>query len=141
MNNDPLYIAVANQMQKGPSYGRFAKGSTLETRRDFLQKHRNVISKVTAILPREKVVVLAAISKAGAKYGVDKAVQFAKNLRDCTFNGHDDPALKLWHYLLNTKHDSVPIYKTTITAVRAFCEGRTLYKIREAESDIELEQQ
>lgn len=122
---------------KGPRYGRFLKGSTEASREAYLKKHHGVIEKVIQILPRERVAVLAVICKGGAKFGESKAVKLCEVLRDCTFNGQDDPALKLWKYLLRTKHDAVEMYKNTVTAVRAYCEGRPLVKIREAEEDIE----
>ncbi len=63
-------------------------------------------------------------------------------LTDETFQGRNDPALLLWHHLISPIENKdraaawEDTYRRTVTAVRAFCEGRTLTYMRPSSTDL-----
>jgi hypothetical protein len=127
---------VSNQMMKGPVNGRYAAGSTERSRQEFFQKHLDLIEEVLRRSPRASAAVGAVICKAALLYNRESALAFADALRAGTFSGQDDPVFLLWKYLLRKDQSTIQIYKTTVTAVRAYCEGRKLSVLREAKGDI-----
>jgi curved DNA-binding protein CbpA len=69
--------------------------------------------------------------------GLEKALAFSKAVTGGHFNGHNDPAHLFWMYSLRNKNcKSKTLYAITVTAARAYCEGRTLEQLTESRTDI-----
>ena len=126
-----------NQMLKGVE-GVFPKAYSHESvRKDLMERHRQKILPIVPFIPRYNAAIGAVVLKCAIKYGLYKAIQFAKSVRDGTFNGPDDPCHRLWLYLARNKNfKSRDVYRITVTAARAYCEGRKLGDLRPAGRDI-----
>jgi hypothetical protein len=131
---------VANQMMKGPNYGRLPANKKQQAA--FLRRHEDKIRWVLDKLPTHKrasAAVPAVICKALIVYGVEKTEALCAALTKLKFQGPDDPAHLLWLYLLkNSARDekTVEVYRKTICAVRAYMEGRKIDRISPIKTDI-----
>jgi hypothetical protein len=136
VGNDPIKV-VANQMMKGPKNARYAPGSTEKSREEFAKKHEELIAKILKRMPQSRATVVAVICKCALKYGEEKAIKLADCLKAGTFNGANDPAHLLWQFIHYSRgKNTTNVYRHTVCAARAFCEGRTLTHLRPSESDI-----
>lgn len=129
---------IASQMMKGPRYGQHAKGSTEESRDEFLAHYAALIEIMAPYFPRGTAATAAVIVKCAIKYDLERAIAFGKAVRHGNFNGLNDPVHLLYSFLVKSahKHDTVEIHRRAITAARAACEGRTLTELRPANADI-----
>lgn len=136
MPTKEAFIAmVANQMMKGPNYGRLA--ATPRQKELFKMRHQNQIKWVVAELPRCSAAVGAVLTKCLIKYGEEKVADFCQALKNCKFEGTNDPVHLLWRFL--QKHrgkDTVDCYQRTVCATKAYMEGRKLTLLRPAAQDI-----
>lgn len=132
---DALVTMVANQMMRGPRPGR--PPGTPRQRELFKKRHEKQINFVIDELPRCSAAVAAVLTKCLIKYGEEKVAGFCRSLKQCTFQGPDDPVHQLWKFL--QKHrgkDTVGAYKRTVCAARAYMEDRTLTALRPRNTDI-----
>jgi len=131
---------VANQMMKGPHYGRLRADK--KQQQAFLRRHEDKIRWVLDKLPTHKrasAAVPAVICKALIVHGVEKTETLCAALTKLKFQGPDDPAHLLWLYLLkNSARDeqTVQVYRKTVCAVRAYMEGRKIDRITPIKTDI-----
>lgn len=128
---------IINQMLKGIA-GVFPKEYANESkRRELMARHRTKILPILPFVPRYNAAIGAVVIKCAIKYGLYRTIQFAKSVRDGTFNGPKDPTHLLWLYLARNKNfKSRDVYKVAASAARAYCEGRTLEHLRPAGKDI-----
>lgn len=120
---DALVTMVANQMMRGPRPGR--PPGTPRQRELFKKRHEKQIQFVIDELPRCSAAVAAVLTKCLIKYGEEKVANFCRSLRQCKFQGLNDPVHLLWKFL--QKHrgkDTVGAYKRTACAAKAFMEGK-----------------
>jgi hypothetical protein len=130
-----------NQMLKGITgiYPKKYKGQISKNRADLCETLRPHISRLVPYTPsRFNSAVGAVICKCAIKYGLQKALQFAKCINDGIFlKGHSDPAYLLWLHLIRNKNSrSCALYANAVTAARAYCEGRELKHLRESVCEI-----
>lgn len=127
---------ILNQMIKGIE-GVFPKECNEKKRNELTERYRAMIYPFVTFIPRLNAAIGAVVCKCAIQYGVKKAINFAKAVRDGTFNGPNDPAHLMWLFLARNKgFKSLDVYKVAVSAARAFCEGRTLTALRPAGSDI-----
>jgi hypothetical protein len=110
-------------------------------RRAFFAKHGLAIRKITQAIPKKKTqttaVLGAVLLKCSRKYGLDKALEMANNLKAMCFTGPDDPAHLLWAKIYKGKPaNRDTFYKLAVTACRAYCEDRTLSNLHMSKTDI-----
>jgi len=67
-----------------------------------------------------------AIGKAVLFYGKDRMENFCNAIKNCEFNGVDDPAHVLWLWLTRTSRDTKDVYKRTAKAIRCYINCRKL---------------
>jgi hypothetical protein len=128
-------MMVANQMMKGPNYGRIP--GTPHQQELFRQRHARQIRWVVDQLPRCSAALGAVVVKCLIKYGEHRVRAFAKALKECSFEGKNDPAYLTW--MLIQKHsgkDTVSMYQKAVCGAKAHMEGRTLKKLKAAMTDI-----
>lgn len=129
---------ISNMMMKGlDQSGKYAKDSTEQDRLQFLEKYEPVIYEIMPLLPRGSAAIGAAVCKCAIKFGMEKTKKFAKSLKEGVFNGQDDPVHLLWAYTMRNS-DETPgkLYKLTLTACIAYCEGRQIKSLRPAKRDV-----
>ena len=126
---------VCYQMMKGPNYGRL--NATNAQREVFRRRHEAEIRWVISYLPRSSMAVPAVLMKYLIKYGKEKTTVLLKAIRDCTFDGADDPAYHLWTYMQkNNGKDTVAIYQKTLCAVRNYAEGKRISGLSPYKTDL-----
>jgi hypothetical protein len=126
---------VANQMMKGPNYGKLP--GTPRQRELFRLRHAPQIRWVIRELPRCSAAVGAVLTKCLIMYGEEKVSAFCKVLKNCNFEGQYDPAHLLWKFLQrHSGKDTVSAYQRTVCAAKAYMEGKTLKKLRPLVNDI-----
>ena len=126
---------IGRKMVLGPYYGKVSPKDMA-----IIQaKYGDLTKKIAETLPRYSIAVGAVIGKCALRYGHEKALAFCDTIANEKFNGRSDPAYLLWSFLLNckgSKNMTEEIYKKSVTAVRAWCEDRTLTEIRAAKKDV-----
>jgi hypothetical protein len=127
---------VLNQMLRG-----FSRAKVIASPRDkarFRKKHEPLALWILGLLPnRWSYAVPAVLGKCALKYGPKRVEEFCNALSNQVFKGRQDPAHVLWQYLVKYKgRDSLEIYRRTITAARAYMEGRQVNNLRAAGEDI-----
>lgn len=136
------YNDTAQERLYGQSIRGLANTSYTEVqKRAFLAKHSLTIAKIINVLPKKSMqhtsILGAVLLKCSYKYGLDKALEFGQRLKAMNFKGQDDPVYLLWARLFKGKPMTRDIfYSISVTACRAFCEGRSLTALKIAKKDI-----
>jgi hypothetical protein len=134
----PSKTEIANKIGRKMILGENS-GKVPPEHLEILQaRYGDIILKIAQSLPRYSVSVGAVIGKCAIRYGHKKALDFCDTISNEKFKGPLDPAYLLWTLLLSCKGKKVTreIYKKSVTAVRAWCEDRTLTEIRAARRDV-----
>jgi len=138
MANEDYYHRIIGKVIQGPEYHK----SKLKDRAIIEKLYGPLIVQVMhKVSSKYSVVVAAALVKCALIYGEKKTLEFCDKLKDQSFDGQNDPARLLWHFLLNSKsfgkknEVTKKTYLKTVHAARAFCEGRTLSELRISNSD------
>jgi hypothetical protein len=133
---------IAARMMMGASSGR-GPNATSEQIAAFTERHRALIEKARDAVPKGMTAFAAAIAKCALKYDYDKAIEFANRVREKSFTGKNDPVYLYYRWLhrlerggKNKERSQGQNYYTTLTACRAFCDGRTLVNLSPAKEDI-----
>lgn len=132
-------IGIANQMMKGNVSCKNAPGTSKSSRDRFVKKYEVLIRLIAPQLPRDSFALGAVVTKCALKYGLDKAVDFCKALKSANFKGDTDPVCLYYMFMVNNHHKRLQpnyVYKVAGFCVKAYCEGRTIKRIRPMKGDI-----
>lgn len=103
-------------------------------------KYGDLIDIVTDTLPRSyNYGSHTAVIRCAIWFGKEKPLEFCQKLSNYNFEGEDDPCRLLWQYLekrTRTNANATDIYKKTLFACKAFCENRTIKKLKNIERDL-----
>ncbi len=122
---------IATQMIKGLGKQK----PTQDQLRKFREKYQGAIDWIETNVPMYiSVGVIGAIAKGFLWFGKNKISPFSDALKKGSFNGHGDPAHILYLWLRGrSKHTARDAYKKTVAALRAYCDGRQLTRMRDGE--------
>lgn len=130
--------AICRSMMRGIS-GAGTKWTDAEICQ-FASKHGPVIEWVAKACPGIRADVQAVIAKAALWYGVDRIEPFAKRLADVMFTCKDDPARRLYEFVLQGKRgvptSGLVVYRKALSAVYQEVRGRTIRALYERDKDI-----
>ena len=122
-------------MMKGGRRGRLTATDRQKTM--FLLRHEKQIKWAVDHLPRSSAALPAVIVKCLIKYDAETVAKFCSSLRNCLFEGQDDPAFLLWKYVQKHRgHDSVAMYQRAACAAIAYMEKRKLSTLRPIKEDV-----
>lgn len=107
----------------------------------FASKHGGVIEWVAKACPGTRADVQAVFAKAALWYGIERIEPFVKRFADVMFKSKDDPARRLYEFLLAGKKGSgstnaIVTYKKTLAAVQHEMSGKSIRALYEREQDI-----
>lgn len=131
---------ICNQMLKGPS-GKMPDISE-EQKVAFFARYGELAKSVAESIPHlsgdtVSSALGAVICKCVIWYGKEKTMQLIDRISQGTFQGQNDPAKLLFVFMARSKGlTTQQIYQKVVSAIRAFCEDRTLYELRYASTDI-----
>ena len=137
--NQDVYGRILSKIITG--CGEFTKTSD-DSKLIIESKYGHLIKELIHTLPhRHSGTVGGAIIKCALIYGTHKVKEFVTNIKNGKFSGNDDPAFLLWTFLSQKKKGQKlditdDIYRKTITACRAYCEGRTLKVLKPVDKDL-----
>jgi hypothetical protein len=129
-------MRITNQMVKGIEGKEPALPE--KTIEEIKQKWSGLADLFEPLVPRTPFksvssAIGAAMCKCAIKYGLPKTVAFCEAVNHTEFSGPNDPAKLFW-----VRSKGVPpkeLYAKTVTAIRAWCEDRTIKEIRAAKTD------
>ncbi|MCK9458562.1 MAG: hypothetical protein M0R80_02900 [Proteobacteria bacterium] len=134
---------VCNQMLKGiGNRGKAEVQLPAEKRAEFYDRFEALAAEITKCLPGSpdgtySAALGAVACKCAIKYGADKAKEFLSVMKECKFQGQDDPAHLLWKFLNHPGPSFPTFYNKAVCAARAHCEGRrTLSELRNVKQDV-----
>jgi hypothetical protein len=138
MSNEKVTINISNSLVKGIKNAYPAEFKDEVTHQRFIEEHAPKFLMLIPYLPKKcRATVGAIVVKCAMIFGLNKALEFAKAVKDGTFNGVDDPVHLLWLYLETSKsYKQNDVYGKTLTAARAFCQGKKLQGLRVAKVDL-----
>lgn len=121
-------LQIANQMIKSGRMGRVK--IPVSRILSFKMTHDNYINWVIDNMPTVSAAVSAVVVKAMIRYNKNRIANFCKALKNCRFEGTDDPVYLLWRFLQTHKgKNTETAYRRTVTAVRAYAEGKKLQNL------------
>ena len=134
---------VCNQMLKGiGNKGKAEVQLPAEKRTKFYEQFEALATEITKCLPGSpdgtySAALGAVACKCAIKYGADKAKEFLSVMKECKFQGQNDPAHLLWKFLNHPGPSFPTFYNKAVCAARAHCEGRrTLSELRNVKQDV-----
>ena len=138
--NQDTYGRIIGKLVTGCSYG---KQVSPQDKHLVSEKYGDIVNRIQSRLPRKYYIRIGSVLvKASLVYRTDKVDEFCDCIRDEIFHGKNDPAHLLWVHLIRDRDNKdaaafwTDTYKKTVTAVRAFCEGRTLNRLDQSVTDI-----
>jgi len=109
----------------------------------FVSKYRDLIETLLPYMPDDLAAIDAALVKCAIAHNPKKVMEFCDNSKKLIFNGKNDPAFHFHHWGFTGKkrgprptNKSVVTYSTALNLCSAYCEGRTLIKIRPLKIDL-----
>ena len=106
----------------------------------FAQKHGGVIEWVAKSGPGTRADVQAVIAKAALWYGIERIEPFVKRYTDVMFKSKDDPARRLYEFVLSGKknggNNAIITYKKTLAAIHHEISGKSIRALYERDKDI-----
>lgn len=125
--------AIANLILKGVNN----KPIDNLKKEEFKTNHKELIEKTINFKLRTNPLEAALIS-CSLVYGTEKTELFASNYKQSIFQGLEDPVCLLWsYYSRNLKYKtSQHLYAVSLTAIRAYCEGRTMKRLEPSKTDV-----
>ena len=136
MSDEGKLDMVLNQMIKGINKGRIKASPQLID--SFKIRHREMASKILKALPSTcSAGVSAVLAKCLIKYKNEERIfEFCKALKTCVFEGEDDPAHKLWKFLIGKKErNTQATYLKVVEACKNYMEYKKMLSARMAERD------
>jgi hypothetical protein len=132
--------SICSQMLKGIS-DKYPKISE-EQKRAFYARFNDLAHTIEKINPQNadhtnSSAFAAVLCKCSIVYGQEKILELVNRMKKGTFTGVNDPASLLWTYL-QTIRGLTPneVYQRVVLGVKAFCEGKTLTRLRNTTIDV-----